>query len=177
MYFFILQNMQNRGDLGKMLAERLKEARKNAGYNSASAAAEALGVKYPTYAAHENGTRIPKAIELALYAKRFHVSQAFLLDGRDGSLNQPAPHQRLQTSTLHIDPDILYDVILRLNQELVKQKKKMNASERSFAIALGYEEKHRKINGLPPLRPEEIAMLIKRPDREDDLIEDDNFSM
>lgn len=158
-----------------MLAERLKEARKNAGYHSASAAAEALGVKYPTYATHENGTRIPKAIELALYAKRFHVSQAFLLDGRESLSNQSAPLQRLQKSTLHIDPDILYDVMLRINQELVKQKKKMNASERSFAIALGYEEKHRKINGLPPLRPEEIAMLIKRPDREDVPQDSDNI--
>jgi transcriptional regulator with XRE-family HTH domain len=149
-----------------LLAERLKEARKNAGYNSASAAAEALGVKYPTYAAHENGTRIPKAAELALYAKRFRVSQTYLLDGRESASNQSTPTQYMHTLPLHIDPDILYDVILRLNQELVKQTKKMNASERSFAIALGYEEKHRKINGLPPLRPEEIAMLIKRPERE-----------
>lgn len=74
----------------------------------------------------------------------------------------------LQPSTLYIDPDIHWDAMLKIRQELVKQKKKnMNTEELSFAIVLGYEEKHRKINGLPPLRPEELAVLIKRPDRED----------
>lgn len=80
-----------------LLAERLKKARKEAGYRSASAAAEALGISYPTYATHENGTRTPKARDLYLYAKRFKVAQSWLLDGKEGpsDLNQsPIPvHQ------------------------------------------------------------------------------------
>jgi SOS-response transcriptional repressor LexA len=68
-----------------LLAERLKKARKEAGYRSASAAAEALGISYPTYATHENGTRTPKARDLHLYAKRFKVAQSWLLDGKEGS--------------------------------------------------------------------------------------------
>lgn len=68
-----------------LLAERLKKARKDAGYRSARAAAEALGISYPTYATHENGTRTPKARDLYLYAKRFKVAQSWLLDGKEGA--------------------------------------------------------------------------------------------
>jgi SOS-response transcriptional repressor LexA len=74
-----------------LLAERLKKARKDAGYRSASAAAEALGISYPTYATHENGTRTPKARDLYLYAKRFKVAQSWLLDGKDGSTASDHP--------------------------------------------------------------------------------------
>lgn len=119
----------------------------------------------------ENPDRAMTGESAERLAEILNVNPSWILWGNKFS------HEPTHNERLHIDPDILYDVILRLNQELVKQKKKMNASERSFAIALGYEEKHRKINGLPPLRPEEIAMLIKRPDREDvPQASDDMFS-
>lgn len=83
-----------------LLAERLKKARKDAGYRSARAAAEALGISYPTYATHENGTRTPKARDLYLYAKRFRVAQSWLLDGKEGAPDtkdqSPIPVQQIR---------------------------------------------------------------------------------
>lgn len=64
----------------KKIGERLRQARKHAGFNSAAEAAESLGVRYPTYAGHENGTRgVPRAAEK--YARRFRVSLDWLLRG------------------------------------------------------------------------------------------------
>lgn len=67
-------------DSNTEIGERLKIARKAAGFTSASDAATALGVKYPTYAGHENGSRgVVRAAEK--YARRFHVSLDWLLRG------------------------------------------------------------------------------------------------
>lgn len=60
---------------------RLKVARKAAGYDSASDAATALGMKYPTYAGHENGSRGLQK-NLARYATFFRVSIDWLLTGK-----------------------------------------------------------------------------------------------
>lgn len=61
--------------------QRLKEARQRAGYKTARLAAEALGVKYSTYAGHENGS-VPIPRDRAIhYAKRFKVSVDWLLTG------------------------------------------------------------------------------------------------
>lgn len=65
--------------------ERLIEARKAAGFEYAQDAAAALGVKYPTYAAHENGSR-QFTQSAALYAKRFKTTIDWLLLGKpDGN--------------------------------------------------------------------------------------------
>lgn len=64
----------------KTIGERLKIARIHAGFSTAQAAAESLGMKYPTYAAHENGSRsVPRAYEK--YARRYRVSLDWLLRG------------------------------------------------------------------------------------------------
>ena len=65
----------------KEIGERLRQARKAAGFASATAAALALGMKYPTYAGHENGNRGLRA-NLEQYSRRFQVSMAWLLTGR-----------------------------------------------------------------------------------------------
>jgi phage repressor protein C with HTH and peptisase S24 domain len=62
--------------------DRLKRARVNAGFASAAAAAESLGVKRYTYTQHENGTRGFKRDAAAHYARRFGVSLTWLLTGR-----------------------------------------------------------------------------------------------
>lgn len=61
--------------------QRLKEAREKAGYATARDAAEAMGVKPPTYVHHENGTNgLSRSAER--YARFFRVSLDWLLTGR-----------------------------------------------------------------------------------------------
>lgn len=66
--------------------ERLKKARKDAGFRTATDAAKALGIPYPTYAAHENGSRQYEADEAVVYARRFKVPIEWLLTGRGGTV-------------------------------------------------------------------------------------------
>lgn len=62
--------------------ERLKKARISAGYSSATKAAHALGIEYPTYAAHENGNRSIQRDAAIFYAKRFRTNLEWLLTGK-----------------------------------------------------------------------------------------------
>ena len=66
----------------KEIGNRLKAARKAAGFLSAIDAAAAQKISYPTYVAHENGTRGISGKMLELYAKRFGVTTDWLLSGR-----------------------------------------------------------------------------------------------
>ena len=63
--------------------ERLRHARKEAGFETAAAAAAGLGVPYPTYAGHENGYKGAfRRDEAVKYAKKFRVNLDWLLTGR-----------------------------------------------------------------------------------------------
>lgn len=73
------------------LAQRLKQAREDAGYESASKAARALGVSVSTYSAHENGQNGLKVQFAAKYARKFKVTQSWLLTGEDGTSSQNIP--------------------------------------------------------------------------------------
>lgn len=64
------------------MAERLKEVRSRAGYSSAREAAEAMGVKVPTYAQHENGIRNFPRDAATRYARFFRTTPEWLLYGR-----------------------------------------------------------------------------------------------
>jgi transcriptional regulator with XRE-family HTH domain len=65
------------------LNERLKKARELAGFRSAAEAAEALGVAYPTYAGHENGSSGGfRARSAELYARRLGVRFEWLMSGK-----------------------------------------------------------------------------------------------
>jgi hypothetical protein len=66
----------------------------HAGYESATDAAEALGVPYPTYAGHENGSSGFRSDKGLLYARRFKVNFEWLMSGR-GPMVSPA----------HLDPE------------------------------------------------------------------------
>lgn len=70
--------------------ERLQEARRAAGFEKASDAAQAFGWAYSTYAGHENGSRGIKAQTAREYARRFKVSPEWLLFGA-GGLETPMP--------------------------------------------------------------------------------------
>ncbi|TGT36196.1 LexA family transcriptional regulator [Mesorhizobium sp. M8A.F.Ca.ET.165.01.1.1] len=62
-------------------ADRLREARLNAGFKSATKAAEALKIPLGTYAGHENGSRTFDTEAAKLYSKAFNVRVAWLMFG------------------------------------------------------------------------------------------------
>lgn len=64
------------------ISDRLIKARKEAGYDTAADAARALGVKLPTYFAHENGTSGLRAVVAEKYARKFRVGVEWLLTGK-----------------------------------------------------------------------------------------------
>jgi SOS-response transcriptional repressor LexA len=67
-------------------SERLRLARKNAGYKSAADASQAMGIESVSYNHHENGTRgLSRVAER--YARFFRVSLEWLLTGR-GDIKQ-----------------------------------------------------------------------------------------
>lgn len=70
--------------------DRLKLSRERAGYESAKAAAEAMGIPVPTYIQHENGARGFPATKAERYARFFRVTPEYLLYGK-ATLKPAAP--------------------------------------------------------------------------------------
>lgn len=97
------------------LHERLAEARKAAGFETATDAARSMGVNYPTYAGHENGTCgfRPKTAEL--YARKFGVSFEWLLTGR-GTMTIESEDAELIQLLREAHPDVKTAVKLLLTQ-------------------------------------------------------------
>lgn len=73
-YLCFFENMKEPG-------ERLTFARKRAGLGSARDAAATFGVKYSTYAGHENGSRNIPRDAAETYARRFKFSLDWLFKG------------------------------------------------------------------------------------------------
>lgn len=63
--------------------DRVRAARLMAGFDTTKAAVDRFGWSYPTYAAHENGSRVPKRPALERYAEAFGVELRYLLLGFD----------------------------------------------------------------------------------------------
>lgn len=63
-------------------AERLRQTREKAGYDTAKSAAEAMGAPVSTYIQHENGGRGIPAARAAKYGRFFRVAPEWLLYGR-----------------------------------------------------------------------------------------------
>lgn len=99
----------------KERGERLQAARKLAGFETASAAAESLGVPEPTYLAHENGSRGITASVGEQYARRFKVDYSWLMTNkgtppaelRRGFSEPSAPMTRTTTRRITLAPDVL----------------------------------------------------------------------
>jgi phage repressor protein C with HTH and peptisase S24 domain len=64
-----------------MPQDRLRNARIDAGFSSATAAAKAIGVALGTYSGHENGSRAISNEAAKTYGRHFHVRPAWLLFG------------------------------------------------------------------------------------------------
>lgn len=67
----------------KTMSDRLREARINSGYTSASAAAKMHGWGVSTYIAHENGQNEYNAERAEIYAKAFRTTAEWLLFGKE----------------------------------------------------------------------------------------------
>lgn len=101
------------------IAERLRQARKDAGYRTAADAARAMGISPVTYTSHENGTRnfTPKLAEK--YGKHFGVKpEAILYDMNDddpvtGSLGPQIDESIIDELEL---PDDFLQTRLRIQQ-------------------------------------------------------------
>lgn len=91
--------------------DRLKLARENAGYDTASEAARRFGWAVPTYLAHENSARGLRPKVAAKYAKAFNVSVAWLLY-EEGEPNFKNARQRpIMSSKIEYDRANLLEVI------------------------------------------------------------------
>jgi hypothetical protein len=86
------------------MSERLRQARKQAGYRTMRLAADALGLHYPTYAGHENGWReFPH--EAARYAFLFKVNLVWLMTGRGKPKSAPSDKDPILELYERIPPD------------------------------------------------------------------------
>jgi phage repressor protein C with HTH and peptisase S24 domain len=74
---------------------RLRQARVEAGYSSASAAARAHGWRASTYIAHENGQNQYDAAQAQEYATAFKTQAEWLLLGRDTQVSDIESELRL----------------------------------------------------------------------------------
>lgn len=103
--------------------ERLRQARVSAGYKSASAAAEALGISASTYRAHENGQNDFDFMDAGRYARRFNVSQLWLFEGRERSpeLAQAAEQLKAQRLAQEVDPGERLTAVPRPNASFPPQ--------------------------------------------------------
>ena len=81
---------------------RLRQARLDAGFTSAAKAADALGLKSSSYAAHENGQNGFDAEHAKRYGRKFGVSAAWLLTGENGD------HKRVPIGH-EFEPDPAFD--------------------------------------------------------------------
>lgn len=72
--------------MGESVANRIRKARLKANIPSVKEAAERLGVPYATYAAHENGSRVPDIDTLVFYGKRYRVSVNWLATGAEDAV-------------------------------------------------------------------------------------------
>ena len=97
--------------------ERLKAARRKAGYASAAAAAKAFGWPVGTYSCHENGSRGIKLDVVERYARAFEVDLVWLLHGGE----TPTFGARLvrnlrEAMRAKLDPDEPHTLLVALDE-------------------------------------------------------------
>lgn len=78
--------------LMQTMADRLRIAREHKGFDTATAAANALGIEPPTYLGHENGSRGFRA-SAARYAQFFGVNLTWLMTGKGYMTSPNSPVQ------------------------------------------------------------------------------------
>lgn len=104
--------------------ERLATARRQAGFQTAAEAAEALGVPYGTYAGHENGSSGFRGDKGELYAKKFKVRFEWLMRGTGPMVDLATKYREILTVFDSLPPDLqeTYADVLRKLAEPYRQK-------------------------------------------------------
>lgn len=107
------------------LHERLVAARKQAGFESAVVAAEAVGVPYGTYAGHENGSSGFRADKGEIYAKKFKVRFEWLMRGTGPMVDLATKYREILTTFDSLPPDLqtsYADVLRKLAEPYQQQE-------------------------------------------------------
>lgn len=86
--------------------ERLTAARKQAGFETAKEAADALGESYPTYAGHENGSSGFRAPKGRKYARRFKVRFEWLMNGDGPMTDLSSKHREVLENFDRLSPEL-----------------------------------------------------------------------
>lgn len=84
--------------------QRLREARRSAGFETATAAADALNMKHSTYLGHENGGRGITAASAKRYARLFRVEPNWILFGGGTSSSTPAATGLSEPAAVPFEP-------------------------------------------------------------------------
>ncbi|TPN43232.1 helix-turn-helix transcriptional regulator [Mesorhizobium sp. B1-1-7] len=88
------------------LHERLVAARKQAGFETAVEAAEAVGVPYGTYSGHENGSSGFRRDKGEIYARKFKVRFEWLMLGTGPMVDLASKYRELLTTFDSLPPDL-----------------------------------------------------------------------
>lgn len=123
-----------------MMNSRLRQARKNAGFKTATAAIERFAFRSSAYRAHENGQNNFHVEDAEVYAKAYGVTAAWLLlgeaDNHPRRLAEPAEECRNRScpeniyalaSLLRVDPN---------NETLISKLEDCLQSHRAKTLAL-----------------------------------------
>lgn len=140
--------------------ERLRQARIAAGFETATAAAEAMGIKFPSYAHHENGTSgLSRAGER--YARFFRVNLEWLLTGR-GDMKDRHPSLRIMG---YVGAGAVVDPIANLADQMFPEDIDLPSSEDVEALIVkGDSQWPRYMDG-------EIILVSRKPVLPDELID------
>ena len=96
---------------------RLKQARLEAGFSSATAAIETCGWNSSKYRAHENGQNSYKVEDAKMYAKAYGVSSAWLLVGEDKSGVASQKRANDMNCSKASCPDTIYAIAVLLHSD------------------------------------------------------------
>lgn len=85
---------------------RLRQAREEAKYSSASAFANAHGITVSTYVSHENGARGLTVDAAKRYASLLNVTWQWLIDGQSKGVEKNSPSRVLTGKSLATEPEL-----------------------------------------------------------------------
>lgn len=109
--------------------QRLKQARRKAGYKTATAAIEQFGWSNSTYRAHENGQNNYKIKDAKLYADAYRVSASWLLVGENAEKQKKTKVAHKHDCVEHIHAAALLLKEDPTNMQLLKKIQECIASQ------------------------------------------------